>query len=128
MVVVLIDLEPVVVSALRNDPELIGLLGRDAKGNTKVYPLAAPDISLPKVTFFELTNFDNKFASDKALSSAIHFQVDVWHNSNTTKISSVVNHVMESLGFVRSGTNSLYEADTKIYHKVLRYKKTQIGS
>lgn len=119
----LIDLEPVVVSALRDDPELIGFLGRDSKGNTKVYPLAAPDISLPKVTFFELTNFDNQFADDRALSSAIHFQVDVWHNSNTSKISSAVNRVMESLGFVRSGTNSLYEPETKIYHKVLRYKK-----
>ncbi|WP_433581591.1 tail completion protein gp17 [Paenibacillus amylolyticus] len=124
----LIDLEPVVISALRKDPELIALLGRDSKGNTKVYPLVAPDISLPKVTFFELTNFDNQFAGDKALSSAIHFQVDVWHNSNTSKISSAVNRVMESLGFVRSGVNALYEDDTKIYHKVLRYKKTQLGS
>lgn len=124
----LIDLEPVILSALRNDPELISLLGRDKEGKVKVYPLAAPDISNPKITFFEITNFPNKFAGDKELSSAIHFQIDVWHNSNTSKISSAANRVMESLGFVRSGTNSLYESGTKIYHKVLRYKKTQIGS
>ena len=124
----LIDLEPVVLSAHRNDTELITLLGRDTKGNTKVYPLAAPDIALPYVTFSELINFPNNFAGDKELSSAIHFQIDVFHNSNTSKISSAVNRVMESLGFTRSGTNSLYEPDTKIYHKVLRYKKTQIGS
>ncbi|MGF6356765.1 hypothetical protein ABIE27_004689 [Paenibacillus sp. 4624] len=124
----IIDLEPVVVSALRNDAELISLLGRDKEGKVKVYPLVAPDISNPKITFFEITNFPNKFAGDKELSSAIHFQIDVWNSGNTSKISMAANRVMESLGFVRSGSNSLYEPDTKIYHKVLRYKKTHIGS
>ncbi|CAI6023488.1 hypothetical protein PAECIP112173_00345 [Paenibacillus sp. JJ-100] len=124
----LIDLEPVVISALRSDPELSSLLGKDAKGNVKVYPLAAPDISNPKITFFELTNFDNKYAGDQAVSSSIHFQIDLWHSSNTSKISIAANRVMESLGFVRSGTNSMYESDTKTYHKVLRYKKTHLGS
>lgn len=123
----LIDLEPVILSALRNDTELIALLGKDSKGTTKVYPLSAPDIFLPRVTFFELTNFDNNYAGDKAVSSAIHFHIDVWHNSNPSKISLAVNRVMESIGFVRSGTQSLYESDTKIYHRVLRYKKTQLG-
>jgi hypothetical protein len=123
-----IDLEPVVISALRNDTELISLLGRDKEGKVKVYPLVAPDISNPKITFFEITNFPNKFAGDKELSSAIHFQIDVWNSGNTSKISMAANRVMESLGFVRSGSNSLYEPDTKIYHKVLRYKKTHIGS
>ncbi|MFE0619719.1 hypothetical protein [Bacillus altitudinis] len=123
----LIDLEPVIFSALRNDSELISLLGRDKEGKVKVYPLAAPDISNPKITFFELTNLDNRYAGDQAVSSSIHFQIDVWHNSNTSKISSAANRVMESLGFVRSGTNSLYEENVKVYHKILRYKKTQLG-
>lgn len=123
----LVDLKPTITQALRANPALISLLGKDKNGTVKVYPQVAPDVTGPYVTYFEITNFDNRFASDWAISSEIHFQVDIWTTGNTTPIAQAVNDTMESLGFYRRSAQDLYEGDSKTYHKVLRYSKTHIG-
>ncbi|MFU1798208.1 tail completion protein gp17 [Paenibacillus azoreducens] len=118
----MIDLKPKITQALRTNAALISLLGKDKDGRVKVYPEVAPDITGPYITFFELTNFDNKYMEDEAVSSEIHFQVDVWTPGNTSPIASAVNQTMEALGFIRSGSVDQYEKETRTYHKVLRYK------
>ncbi|MNW39621.1 hypothetical protein D3C74_167130 [compost metagenome] len=124
----MIDLKPTIKQALRDNAVLASLLGRDKDGSVKVYPERSPDIALPKVTFFELTNFDNEYANNTALSSEIHFQVDVWSAGNTAPIALAVNKAMEGLGFVRSGASDRDETDTLTFHKILRYKTIKFGS
>lgn len=123
----MIDLKPVILNALRSDPELALTLGKDTSGKVKVYPETSPEaVADPYITFFELTNFNKNYADNLALKSEIHFQVDVWSKSNTSPIVLHANRVMESLGFYRSGAADQYEDTTKTYHKVLRYKTTQL--
>lgn len=124
----MIDLKPTIQQALRSNAVLDSLLGKDKKGNVKVYPEVAPDITCPYVTFFEIVNFDNNYADNTALSSEIHFQVDVWTQGDTGPIALEVNRTMEELGFTRSGSKDLYEKDTKKYHKILRYKTIKFRS
>lgn len=124
----MIDLKPTIMQALRTNAVLISLLGTDAKGTVKVYPETAAGIETPYVTFFELTNFDNKYASNVALSSEIHFQMDIWTKGNTGPLAIAVNQTMEELGFARSSATDQYESDTKTFHKILRYKTIRYGS
>ncbi|WP_055108956.1 DUF3168 domain-containing protein [Paenibacillus ihumii] len=123
----MIDLKSTITQALRSNAALASLLGRDEKGNVKVYPEQSPDISMPYVTYFELTNYENKFANDRSISSEIHFQVDVWSNGNTFPIAQAVNETMYELGFFRRAARDFNENEKGIYHKVLRYSKTHFG-
>ncbi|MBD7967765.1 tail completion protein gp17 [Paenibacillus gallinarum] len=123
----MIDLKQEILTALRSDPGLASVLGKDTSGKVKVYPETSPEaVADPYITFFELTNFDKSFADNIALKSEIHFQVDVWSKSNTSPIALHANRVMESLGFYRSGAADQFENATRTYHKVLRYKTTQL--
>ncbi|OAB31753.1 hypothetical protein PMSD_18380 [Paenibacillus macquariensis subsp. defensor] len=130
----LIDLKPAITQALRNNSALVLLLG-----DKKVWPQVAPTefinskgikvpVTTPYVTFSEITNFDNRYASNTAFSSEIHFQIDIWTQSDTGPSAIEVNRTMEELGFTRSGSTDLFETETKTYHKVLRYKTIKYGS
>lgn len=123
----LIDLKPTITQALRSNAALDFLLGRDEEGNVRVYPQVSPDMTGSYVTYFEITNFDNKFANDRALSSEIHFQMDIFTPGNTAPIAQAVNETMGALGFFRRGAHDKYESDSKTYHKILRYSKTHYG-
>ncbi|MGF7046397.1 hypothetical protein J2T13_000873 [Paenibacillus sp. DS2015] len=119
----MIDLAPEVRQALSNNSALAFLVGKDKSGEVKVYPEVTPDATaLPYITFFELTNFNDKFVDNKAIDSEIHIQIDVWSKGSTSKMAQEVNRTMEDLGYHRSGTASPYDTETKTYHKVLRYK------
>lgn len=123
-----IDLKPQIRQALQSNAALISLLGRDEDGEVKVYPQASAEIKGPHVTFFEITNYNNNFASDRAISSEIHFQMDIWTPYNTGPIAAAVNETMEGLGFHRRSARDMpYDNDAKTYHKVMRFSKTHYG-
>lgn len=123
----MIDLKPTITQALRSNAALISLLGRDKDGNVRVYPQVSPYTEMPYVTFFEITNFDNRYASDRPISSEIHFQVDIWSKGNTGPVAIAVNDSMEGLGFYRRSARDLYERETETFHKVLRYSLIHFG-
>ncbi|NGP59886.1 DUF3168 domain-containing protein [Paenibacillus thiaminolyticus] len=118
----MIDLKPEVLQALRNNAALVTILG-----GKKIWPEIVPDdpekpVTAPYVTFVELTNFDKDYADDRAMTSEIHYQIDVWSPSDTGPSTIEVNKVMEELGFVRTGAIDRYDTVSRLYHKVLRYK------
>ncbi|MGF7036597.1 hypothetical protein J2T17_007671 [Paenibacillus mucilaginosus] len=117
----MINIKPEVLEALRTDEELLLLLGAP-----RVYQLVAPEPDkFPRITFFEMSNFDKDFADDSAISSQIIIQVDIWNKTSTSGIADRVDAVMKSLGFGRSGSADLYENDTGIFHKAMRYTTTR---
>lgn len=114
----MIDLKSQVYQVLANDQELITLLG-----GKRVYQIAASDATVyPRVTFFELDNVDADYADDAPMSARVSIQVDVWSKGNYSAIVQRVNELMESIGFVRYYSTDLYETDTGVYHKALRYQ------
>lgn len=116
----MIDLVPEVAAVLRNRAELIQLLGGDF-----IWRHDVPEDyeeQFPRITFFEMSNFDNRYVEDAADSSEIHFQIDIWHKSATAKIGTQVDAAMKEAGFARYSGADLFEEDTKIYHKALRYR------
>jgi len=116
------DLKPIVLQALESDPALVALIGLDQDGNTKVYQLAAPYAEdFPRITYFEMTNYDSDFADDEAAESTISFQIDVWSKGDTTAIAQEVDRIMKSTGFRRTSTADLYEDDVQVFHKGMRF-------
>jgi hypothetical protein len=73
------------------------------------------------ITFFEYNQFGALHADDEEQETAHFIQVDVWSKGDYTAIVQQAKDLMTAAGFSRSTENELYEPDTKIYHKVLRF-------
>lgn len=118
-----IDLKADIRKALLNNAALFSLLG-----GPHIYPLVSPDASLKTyITFQEITNFDNNFASDKALSSEIHFHFDIWTPYNTGPIATEVDRTMEEQEFFRTSVQDGYDNASQSFRKILRYKTIKFG-
>lgn len=117
----MIDLKPAILKALESNQALVSLLG-----GKRIYQLVAPKAEeFPRITFFELNNRGERYADDVELSSDVRIQMDVWSKGNTSRLSEEVDKTMKALGFQRYFATDLYEDDTKVFHKAMRYQ-TQI--
>ena len=113
----MINVKPEVLAALEGNTDLLALLG-----GAHIYQLKAPEGLDKYITLFELTNFDSAWADNTAFMAEVHVQVDVWVKAaSTSPIAAEVDKTMKYLGFKRTGSTDLYEDDTKIFHKALRY-------
>lgn len=113
----MINLEAEVLGFLEANSALVTLLG-----GKRIYQQIAPDpTEFPRITFFEMTNFDSQFADDTAIASEVHIQVDVWNKASTSAIAKEVDKSLKLQGWKRTGTANLYEKDTGIFHKAMRY-------
>ncbi|MED0672036.1 DUF3168 domain-containing protein [Aneurinibacillus aneurinilyticus] len=118
----MINIKPKIVQALESNQALVSLLG-----GKRIYQLVAPNPDeFPRITFFEMDNVDDRFADDEAISSEIRIQIDIWSKKSTPNIADEVDKTMKSLGFRRTASADLYEEDTKVFHKGMRYKTIQM--
>ena len=113
----MINIKPTVVAALKADATLTGLLG-----GQRVYFQVSPNADeYPRITYYELDNSGALFADDVEQASEIVIMVDVWSKTSTSAIAQAVDNVMTGLGFEREAAPDLYENDTKVHHKAIRY-------
>lgn len=76
------------------------------------------------VTFFFYNEFPYEFADDEEIERFHGVQVDVWAKGNYSATVEAIMKAMKNADFRWSGSYDLYESDTKIYHKVLRFNYT----
>ncbi|WDU84209.1 tail completion protein gp17 [Caloramator sp. Dgby_cultured_2] len=113
----MINIKTTIVNSLKSNSNLINLLG-----GQRIYFQVAPNPNeFPRITYFEIDNFGSLYADDEEKASEIHVQIDIWHKSNTTAIADEVDKTMKNIGFGRTSAADLYEEDTQVYHKALRY-------
>lgn len=118
----MINLKPILVAALEANETLAALLGMDRFNAKPIYQSVAKDAEkFPRITFFEMDNFDTDYADDEAYGSEVQFQIDIWSKGSTSAIAGEVDKIMKSLSFKRDSSADLYEDDTLIYHKGMRY-------
>jgi hypothetical protein len=77
------------------------------------------------ITFFCYNSKGELFADDEEIETGFYIQVDVWSKGDYTSIVPQVKELMTAAGFRRTTETELYEPDTKIYHKVLRFSYVQ---
>jgi hypothetical protein len=129
----MIDVKPSILTALLANTALITLIGTGPRITQTIADSSNP---FPRITFFELGNVDSLYVDDAAYSSEIDIQVDIWNKivdaatfKSPSTIAIQVDITMKSLGFKRMSSIDLYESDTFIWHKALRYSTNKtIGS
>lgn len=77
------------------------------------------------ITFFELNQNGALYGDDAELKSRHSIQVDVWSKGNYTNTVKTVKDLLLDKGFTRTYETELYETDTKLYHKVIRFNFVQ---
>lgn len=108
--------------ALSNDPELSDL----AKGGFHNL-VARQDAEFPRVVYSEIMNIPSLYADNDERRATVSFQVSIFTNGETVGYENdmvkAVDRIMKSLNYGKYDSQSLYEKDTKIFHKALRYAK-----
>lgn len=113
----MINVKPDIVAALKANATLVSLLG-----GPRIYFQVAPVADeFPRITYFEIENIGAVYADDNEQASEIHVQVDIWSKGSTSAIAAEVDKTMKSIGFGRTSSADLYEQDTGIYHKAMRF-------
>ncbi|PLR93192.1 tail completion protein gp17 [Bacillus sp. T33-2] len=77
------------------------------------------------ITFFEFNQNGALHGDDSELKSRHSIQVDIWSKGDYTTLAKQVKEKLIEAGFTRTMETEFFEADTKIYHKVLRFNFVQ---
>lgn len=104
------------LSQVLSSPEIINLLP-----DRKVYFLHA---EAPKAPYLEYEVFNENgeaWAENKEIATNFYVQVDIFSMGDYSNIENAVKEKMISHGFKRSMAADLYESDTKLYHKAMRF-------
>lgn len=73
------------------------------------------------VTFFFYNQFPDEFADDSEIAIFNGVQIDVWARGDYSQTVEGIMAAMRKAGWRWSGNYDLYEQDTGIYHKVMRF-------
>jgi len=120
----MLDVKKYVYAALKNDSTLVALLG----SNTKIQFYYPNDFNiLPIVTYQELNQTDEQQGYFDNIPTSVEstIQIDVWVSSTgITPIVESCDRIMHGLLFNVDFSSDLYEPDTKIQHRVMRYRRS----
>ncbi|UZW16319.1 prohead protease [Clostridium pasteurianum] len=78
----------------------------------------------PTVPYIEYQIFDEKgnaWEEGKEISTDYYLQVDIFSKGNYTNLENVIKEKMKNAGFERGMAGDLYEKDTQLYHKAMRF-------
>ncbi len=111
------NIKATMVSTLKADTTLKGLV------SDRVIFMSLPDEpEFPCITYYEQNNSPALVGDGKELTSESVMVIDVWAKGSTTAIAQAVDNIMAGLHFVREFAGDLYENDTGVYHKSMRYR------
>lgn len=79
--------------------------------------------NLPLLSYFEVSNVGNLFADDQEIGSEIIFQIDLWGKTSLSNLALAVDSAMATLDFTRIYAADLFEKDTLIHHKSMRFRR-----
>lgn len=73
------------------------------------------------ITFSEYLQQGEVFSDDEENATGHYIQVNVFSKKNYSKIVDQVKKLLIEQGFIRKTEHGLYETDTQIYHRVIRF-------
>jgi len=93
--------------------------------------VASKDAEFPRVVYSEINNSPTKYADGEEVKATVSFQVSIFTDGQSTQhetpMTKAVDQIMKSLEYKKYDSQSLYESDTNLYHKALRYEKNFYG-
>jgi hypothetical protein len=110
------------LEALRNNEELNRLV---VGGYHNL--VARQTADLPRIVYSEIRNTEDDFAENKLKMAVVNFQISIFTDEKTiihqTAITKEVAKLMSGLGYRKYDDQPLYEEDTKLYHRAMRFTK-----
>ena len=100
-----------------NDAEIINLLP-----DKKVYFLHAVNPNKELYLEYEIINeFGAEYNENKENFTTYKVQVDIFSTADYTELENIVKRIMTDNGFSRDTAADLYEKETGLYHKAMRF-------
>ena len=116
------DAQSELLTALKNDVELATL----TKGGFHNL-VAKQNAPFPRIVYSELNNRFIGYADNDETKANAHFQISVFTDGQTIihekTMTKAIDRIMKKLEYAKYDSASLYEEDTMLYHKALRYEK-----
>lgn len=80
--------------------------------------------AIPSISYQEAENREVSRTVDGEVLSELVYAIDLWNDTPESNItlSELVDGVMVGLGFKRTFAADLYESDTRVHHKSMRYR------
>lgn len=114
----MINLIDEVGNALKTDTALNNLVN----GRIHYIRPSTSKNTFPYITFFEVSNSETESADDEEYADDIEIQVDIWQKGGSTiPIAREVQRILRKLGFIHNAMPDMYEPDTQIFHKAIRF-------
>ena len=115
----MINVKSELAKALKNNAALTNLLG-----GKRIYPVTAPKPDqYPRIVYREVNNADVFFADDAAAGSTIDIEMSVLSTENNVDpMADQADETMKSLGFHRYFATTIFNPQTKVFEKLLRYR------
>ena len=77
------------------------------------------------ITYFTYNEQGEAFAENTEKDTSYFVQVDIWTKNEFEDLYKQVLVLMTAEGYYRSYAHELYESDTQIKHKVIRFQYTE---
>ena len=77
------------------------------------------------ITFFCYNELGEVYAENKEIVTGYYVQVDLWSKGDYMVLADSIKSAMINAGFKRTSVADLYEKDTQIFHKAMRFKYTK---
>lgn len=117
----MLDTKAYVYGILKNDAPLVAALGSASKIQY-AYPNAFN--ALPIITYLESNNRTTDWYDDTPAAEESTITVDVWANVSTSALTKLVDAALAAVFYTRDFAADVPDPDAKIFHKVLRYRRT----
>ncbi|MBM7598471.1 hypothetical protein JOC34_000828 [Virgibacillus halotolerans] len=116
------DAQVELLQALKNNKELTRLV---VGGFHNM--VAKHTASFPRIVYTEIRNADEKFKDNELSMAIVNFQISIFCDEKTivdqTTITKEVAMTMKQLDYHKYDQENLYEEDTKLYHRGMRFTK-----
>ncbi|MFL0197003.1 hypothetical protein ACJDU8_15760 [Clostridium sp. WILCCON 0269] len=76
----------------------------------------------PYIVWFIYNENGEAFAENEEIETGYYIQVDIYTKGDFTILYNQVLELMTAAGYYRTYTTEMYEADTKLNHKIIRFK------
>ncbi|NKF05302.1 prohead protease [Clostridium gasigenes] len=100
----------------------------DLLADKKVYFLHANAPKIPYLEYEIVGEYGVDWAEGKEIATDYTVQVDVFSNTDYTEIEEEIGKVMINKGFKRIGAVDLWEEQTKLFHKALRFNISRLAN
>lgn len=93
----------------------------DLTADKKVYFLHATNANTPYIEYEIYDEHGELWAENEEIKTTYYIQVDIFSKSDYTELEEVIKQKMINAGLARTSGADLYEEDTELYHKAMRF-------